>query len=87
MRTYAQKQNQPQERASASLARSNTATPAPKYRVHPILQLQRTNGNQAVQRMLRTESEEFNAGSTSTASPRIGHDFSQVSIRPTGAGR
>ena len=48
MRTFAQKQNQPQKPVSSSLARLNMATPGPDHREHPILHLQRTIGNQAV---------------------------------------
>lgn len=52
MRTVASKQNQPQERASSSTAPSNVATPGPVHREHPLFHLQRTIGNQALQRML-----------------------------------
>ena len=45
MRTFAQKQNQPQKQLSSSLARSNTATSEPNLQSHPILHLQRTIGN------------------------------------------
>lgn len=52
MRTAAPKQNQPQERASSSAVPSNVATPGPVHREHPLFHLQRTIGNQALQRML-----------------------------------
>ena len=61
-------------------------TSVPNHHAHSLLQLQRTIGNQAVQRMLCTKAEEFNAELTSTASPRFGHDFSRVPLRHTGAG-
>jgi hypothetical protein len=61
-------------------------TSAPNHHAHPILQLQRTNDARSVQWMLQTEYEEFNADLTDTASPRSGHDFSRVAIRPTGEG-
>jgi hypothetical protein len=70
MHTFAQKQNQPQKRASAGLARSNTVTPAPNHREHPILHLQR-----AIETDL-----------TGAASPRFGHDFSRIPIHPPAAG-
>jgi pyruvate-formate lyase len=53
MRTFAQKQNQPQKTESSSLARPNAATPRLNHRAELILHLQHTMGNQAVQRMLR----------------------------------
>src|SRR3954466_2861562 len=86
MQTLAQKQNQPQKRASVGLVRSKTVASVPDYHGHPVLQLQRTVGNQAVQGMLQTRFDEFNAGLTSTASPRLGHDFGRIPVRPTGAG-
>jgi hypothetical protein len=36
--------------------------------------------------MLHTDPEELEAGSTATASPRFGHDFSQIPIHPPAAG-
>ena len=48
--------------------------------VNSIFPLQRTIGNQAVQRMLQTNAEQLELKLTSTASPRFGHDFSQVRV-------
>lgn len=48
MRTFAQKQNQPQKPVSSSLARSNTGTSGPQHHTNPLLRVQRTIGNQAV---------------------------------------
>jgi hypothetical protein len=48
MRTFAQKQNQPHTRVSSSIARSNKAMSGPMH-------LQRTIGNQAIQRLLRAD--------------------------------
>jgi hypothetical protein len=44
MRTFAQKQNQPQKPVSSSLARTNAAKPGPHHRADPILRLQRAIG-------------------------------------------
>jgi hypothetical protein len=44
--------------------------------------LQRTIGNQALQRVLKTDAQELEAGSTGAASPRFGHDLSPIPIRP-----
>src|SRR6266545_3981896 len=52
MRTFTEKQNQPQKRSSCSLARSRTAAPEPRNEDR-ILTLQRAIGNQAVRRMLQ----------------------------------
>ena len=86
MRTFVQNQNQPQKPVSSSLARSSIAKPGPDHREHPILHLQRAIGNQAVQQMLQTYAEEPEAESTAAASPRFGHDFSQIPIHPPTAG-
>jgi hypothetical protein len=48
--------------------------------------LKRTNGRPPAQRILQTQSEESDGGLAGTAAPPFGHDFSQVAIRPTGAG-
>jgi hypothetical protein len=85
MRTFAQKQNQPQKPLSSIPARSHTAILGPNHHTHPILHLQRTIGNQAVQRMLQTNAEELKAGLTGTASPLFGHDFSRIPVHPPAA--
>ena len=54
--------------------------------VRSILHLQRTIGNQAVQRMLRTDAEEPEADLTRPASLRFGHVFSRIPIHPPAAG-
>jgi hypothetical protein len=46
MRTFTQKQNQPQKHGILQLARSNTVAPGPR-RADLILHLHRTIGNQA----------------------------------------
>jgi Domain of unknown function (DUF4157) len=86
MRSFAQKQNQPQKPVSSSLARRKMATPGPDHREHPILHLQRAIGNQAVLRMLQRDAEERETGLTGTASPRFGHDFSRIPLHPPAAG-
>ena len=52
MRTFAQKQNQPQKTESFNPA--HTATSRPNHRAELMLNLQHTIGNQAVQRILQT---------------------------------
>jgi hypothetical protein len=82
MRTFAQKQNQPQKQVSSSFAPSNTALPGPNHHANPLLHLQRAIGNQAVQRMLQTHAEELEVGSISTAASRFAHDFSRIPVYP-----
>jgi hypothetical protein len=85
MKTFAQKQNQPQKAVSSSFARSNTGILGPNHHANPLLHLQRTIGNQAVQRPLRTSGEELEAGLNAMASPLFGYDFSRIPIHPPGA--
>ena len=87
MRTFAQKQNQPQKPVSSNLARSNTAAPGRDHPEQPILHLQRAIGNQAIQRILQTDAEELESGSIATASPRFAHDFSQIPVHPKSPAR
>ena len=86
MRTFAQKQNQPQKPVSSSLARPKMPTSGPACRDHPIVNLNRTIGNQAAQQMLQTDTKELEAGLTGAASARFGHDFSQIPIHPPAGG-
>jgi hypothetical protein len=85
MRTFAQKQNQPQKPVSSSLGQSNIVKHRPDHREHPILHLHRAIANQAGQRMLQTHAEEPEARSTAAASPRFGHDFSRIPVHPPSA--
>lgn len=68
MPTFEQKQIQSQQTTSARLGRANLATAGSHHHTHPILHLQRTIGNQAVQRLLQANAEEFKGGSATTAS-------------------
>ena len=79
MRTFAQKQNQPQRQVSSNFARSKN------HPASPLLHLQRT-GSQAAQRVAQTNAENLKAGSPGTASPRLGHDFSQIPLHAPTAG-
>ena len=54
--------------------------------VRSILHLQRTIGNQVVQRMLQTDAEEPEADLTRPVSLRFEHDFSRIPIHPPAAG-
>ena len=70
MKVFAQKQNQPQRQVLTSLTRSSATTPEPNHYINQTLYLQRTIGNLAVQRLLRTPAE----GRAS----RFSHDFSRI---------
>jgi hypothetical protein len=87
MQTFAQEQNQPQKPVSSILARSNTAKPGPhRLAADPILHLQGVIGKRAFQRKLRIDAEELETGLAGTTSPRLGHDFSRISIYRSIAG-
>ena len=83
MRTFAQKQKTTEQTSS-------TKTTIPHWKQHlcqssevrSILHLQRTIGNQAVQRLPQANAEERNTASATTPSTRFAHDFSQVPIHP-----
>ena len=83
MRTFAQKQNQPQKQASSRLARSHVATPGPLHHANPTLLLQRTIGNQGVQRLLEANTKDAKGDSTTTETARFGHDFSRIPVYAT----
>lgn len=79
MKAFAQKQNQPQRQVLSSLTRTNAITPEPNHYINHILHLQRTMGNLAVQRLLRTPAEGHEVGLISTAASRFSHDSSRIS--------
>lgn len=82
MRTFAHKRKPTQEAKSASSARHGRAFSGQSREVSSVLHLQRTIGNQAVQRLLRINAEELEVGSATIASSRFGHDFSQIPLHP-----
>jgi outer membrane protein OmpA-like peptidoglycan-associated protein len=93
MRTFERKQHKPQKKVSSDIAQPNKATPAPVHHEHPILRLQRTIGNQAVQRMLQSDGApaDVDQAINSPGKPlepeirqdmeqRFDHDFSEVRV-------
>ncbi|MBI3934609.1 MAG: DUF4157 domain-containing protein [Acidobacteria bacterium] len=80
MRTFAPKQDQAQPEAS-SRARSNMVAPGRHPRAELILHLQRTIGNQAVQRLLRAKSDDLEAYSSTDDVARFAHDFSPIPVQ------
>lgn len=80
MRTFAHKPAPTHETMSAK-----STIPVPTHFgqsgvMRSIRRLQRALGNQAMQSMLQTHTEERNAGFTDTVSPRFGHDFSRTPV-------
>jgi len=86
MRTFTQKPKASQPTTSDKSTVPGRAHIGQSREVNSILHLQRTIGNQVVQRMLQTDAEEPEAGLTGPASPRIRHDFSRIPIHPPSAG-
>ena len=69
MRTHAQKQNQPQRKSSTHLIRSNRQAPTARHEAHPLLNLQRTIGNQAVLRLLQARAGGLEVGAHNEVGP------------------
>jgi len=92
MRTFAQKQSQPQQKSSACLTRSNRLPTAASQSANPLLHLQRTIGNQATLRLLQARANRPEAASDTDVSPiteirsetptatRFAHDFSLIPV-------
>src|SRR5262245_44919603 len=78
MRAFAQ--NQHQRRASCNLTSSHTAESGASHHAHPMLHLQRTMGNQAVQRLLQANIEGLEVESTNTAIVCFAHDVSRIPV-------
>lgn len=83
MRTFALKQKPTQEAKSVSSARRGWAFSGQSHDVRSILHLQRTIGNQAVQRMLQADGKKLEAGSASSAPTSFVHYFSRIPIFST----
>jgi len=86
MRTFAEKPKTTQQTTPAKTTIPGRAHVGQSPDVRSILNLQRTIGNQAVQRMFQTHAEEPDARSTAVASPRFAHDFSQIPVHAPAAG-
>lgn len=82
MRTFAPKQNQPQTQPFSRLARPRPATSGPDLHAHPILHLQPTLGNQAVQRLLQAKPDDLEARSSIIDVTRFAHDVGPIPMHP-----
>lgn len=80
MKAYAQKQNQPQQQVSSDISRPRVKSTAATPTVHAIMHLQRTIGNQAVQRLIHANAEVLDAGFDTSATTRFAHDFSRIPV-------
>jgi hypothetical protein len=80
MRTFAQKQKAAQQTTSAKSAIPGRTHFGQSREVSAILHLQRTIGNQAVQRLLQASAEEHEEGLFTRTSPRFAHDFSRIRV-------
>jgi bacterioferritin-associated ferredoxin len=85
--TVGQKQNQPQLQASSSPARSSAAVPTASHAVHPLLHLQRTVGNQTVQRLLCASTEDPQDGANASATSHFAQDLSHLPMQGKTSGR
>ena len=86
MRTFIHKPKASQPTTSDKSMVPGRAHIGQSREVNSILHLQRTIGNQAVQRMLQTDAQEPEAELTGPASLRFAHDFSRIPIYPPAAG-
>jgi hypothetical protein len=80
MRTFAQKPKATQQTTSAKSTIPGRAHFGQSREVNSILHLQRTIGNQAVQRLLEVNTGDVKGDSTTTEIARFGHDFSRVRV-------
>jgi hypothetical protein len=80
MRTFAQKQNSTQEAKFTSSARPGRALSGQSHKVKTTIHLQRTIGNQAVQRLIHVNAENLEVGSGTSAKARLAHDLSRISV-------
>src|SRR5262245_25936083 len=86
MRTFAQKPKAPQQAIPAKPTILGRAHFGHSHEVNSLLHLQRTIGNQPVQRLVQANFEELSTGSATTASTRFTQDFSRIPIHPPAAG-
>jgi len=80
MHTFAQKPKPTQQTKSTGPLMHRRRSVAQNQAVHSILHLQRTIGNQAVQRLLKADAESLEVESDTTATTRFAHDFSRIPV-------
>src|SRR6516225_4446722 len=82
MRTFVQKAKPTQQTTPANSTIPSRAHLTQSRDVNSILHLQRTIGNQAVQRLLQANAEDLETDSGVTAANRFRFDFSQIPLHP-----
>jgi len=80
MRTFAQKPKAPQQTTFAKSTKPSRTFIGQSREVTPILYLQRTIGNHAVQRLLDANTRDVKTDSATTEIAHFGHDFSQIPV-------
>src|SRR5450755_4567665 len=80
MSTFPPKQNQPSQRTSSTTARPGTPNSSINQQEHPILNLQRAFGNQAVLRRIRSGCQGPEAGPAVGRNVLSGQVFSRLGI-------
>jgi hypothetical protein len=80
MRTFAKNPKAIQQPTSAKTTTPGRAHFGQSHEVNSILPLQRTIGNQAVQRMLDANTGDRTGDPTTTVIRRFGHDFSRIPV-------
>jgi len=80
MRTFAQKPKATQQTTSAKPTISGRAHFGHSREANSILHLQRSVGNQAVQRLLEANTDDVKGVSATTEIARFGHDFSRIPV-------
>src|SRR5215210_3751444 len=86
MHTFVQKPKATQQITSAKSTTFGRGHFGQNSEARSILHLQRTIGNQAVQRMLQTGAEEPETDLTRPALLRFEHNFSRIPLHPPAAG-
>jgi len=80
MRMFAQNPKEAKQTKFAKAFKPDRTLYRQSRDVHSILHLQRTIGNQAVQRLLQSKTEDLEASSVSSASTWFAQDFSQIPV-------
>jgi Domain of unknown function (DUF4157) len=80
MRTFTEKQSQPQKAVFSSAAKSTIAASLPDHRALLFLTLQRTVGNKTMQRLLHDNPEAIYINRTTVPECGFGRDFNRITV-------
>lgn len=84
MHTFAQEPKATQKTTSATTTLPARTRFGQSHEVKSILHLQRTIGNQTVQRLLQSNTEDSEASSVSSTPTGFGHDFTRIPVHVSG---